>query len=102
MEVTVNEPVVSFIVPCYKLGHLLSDCVSSILCQTYEQFEVLIMDDCSPDQTPQVAACIFDPRVRYIRNTMNLGHLANYNRGIDMARGRYIWLISADDTLRRQ
>jgi glycosyltransferase involved in cell wall biosynthesis len=95
-----DAPTVSFIVPCYKLAHVLPDCVNSILCQSYRQFEVLILDDCSPDNTPDVAPSFNDPRVKSIRNEKNLGHLKNYNHGIAMARGRYVWLISADDRLR--
>jgi len=93
------NPKVTFIIPCYKLAHLLSECVNSILGQTYGNFEVLIMDDCSPDDTPAVAQSFSDPRVNYIRNEANLGHLRNYNKGIELARGEYIWLISADDYL---
>ncbi len=96
----VVSPTVSFVVPCYKLAHLLRECIESILCQTYGNFEVLIMDDCSPDNTPEVAQSFQDPRVKYIRNDPNLGHLRNYNKGISLARGKYIWLISADDYLR--
>jgi glycosyltransferase involved in cell wall biosynthesis len=59
------------------------------------------MDDCSPDNTPEVASSFADPRVIHVRNLPNLGHLRNYNKGIRMARGKYIWLISADDLLRR-
>jgi glycosyltransferase involved in cell wall biosynthesis len=95
------NPTVSFVVPCYNLGHLLKECVDSILSQTYRDFEVLIMDDCSPDQTPEVARSLDDPRVRHIRNEPNLGHLSNYNKGIRMTRGKYVWLISADDRLLR-
>jgi glycosyltransferase involved in cell wall biosynthesis len=68
--------------------------------QTYENFEVLIMDDCSPDNTPEVARSFKDPRVKHIRNEPNLGHLRNYNKGIELSQGEYIWLISADDSLR--
>ena len=93
-------PTVSFVVPCYKLAHLLSECVDSILCQTFGDFEVLIMDDCSPDNTEEVARSFQDPRVTYVRNDENVGHLRNYNKGIGMSRGKYIWLISADDRLR--
>lgn len=94
------SPKVTFVVPCYKLAHLLPGCVDSILSQTYRDFEILIMDDCSPDNTPEVAQSFNDPRVRHIRNEPNLGHLRNYNKGIQMARGQYVWLISADDRLR--
>ena len=95
------NPKVTFIVPCYKLAHLLPDCINSILTQTFGDFEVLIMDDASPDNTPEVAASFTDPRVRHIRNQPNLGHLRNYNKGIGLSRGEYVWLISADDYLHR-
>jgi glycosyltransferase involved in cell wall biosynthesis len=93
------EPKVTFVVPCYKLAHLLPECVNSILKQTYKDLEVLIMDDCSPDTTPEVAQSFNDPRVRHIRNEPNLGHLSNYNKGIGLAAGKYVWLISADDRI---
>jgi glycosyltransferase involved in cell wall biosynthesis len=95
------EPKVTFIIPCFKLAHLLSDCVNSILSQTFSNFEILIMDDCSPDNTPEIAASFRDPRVKHIRNEPNLGHLRNYNKGIALSRGEYVWLISADDYLHR-
>ncbi len=95
-----TTPAVSFIVPCYKLAHLLPECINSILAQSYGNFEVLIMDDCSPDDTAEVAQSFRDKRVRHIRNNSNLGHLNNYNKGISLAVGRYVWLISADDYLR--
>ena len=96
-----RAPRVSFVVPCYKLGHLLGECITSILSQSYEDFEVIVMDDCSPDATGEVVAAIRDPRVRCVRNGKNLGHMRNYNRGVAAARGTYVWLISADDRLRR-
>jgi len=96
-----QDPTVSFVVPCYKLAHLLPECVNSILSQTYSDLEVLIMDDCSPDDTQEVARSFKDPRVKHIRNDPNLGHLRNYNKGINLARGKYVWLISADDYLRK-
>jgi glycosyltransferase involved in cell wall biosynthesis len=96
-----SQPNVSFVVPCYNLGHVLRECVESILAQTYGDFEVLIMDDCSPDQTSEVASSFKDPRVNHVRNPVNLGALPNYNKGIAMSAGHYVWLISADDCLRR-
>ena len=94
-------PKVSFVVPCYNIAHLLSECVHSILSQTYEDFEILIMDDCSPDHTPEVAQSFHDPRIKHVRHKKNLGHLRNYNAGIALARGQYVWLVSADDCLRK-
>jgi glycosyltransferase involved in cell wall biosynthesis len=93
-------PLVSFVVPCYKLAHLLPQCVNSILAQSFQDFEILIMDNCSPDHTPEVATSFNDPRVKHVRNEANLGHVRNFNKGITMARGKYVWLVSADDWLR--
>ena len=94
------NPLVSFVVPCYKLAHLLPQCVSSILRQSYQNYEILIMDNYSPDNTPEVAASFGDPRVKHIRNETNLGHVRNFNKGITLANGKYVWLISPDDWLR--
>lgn len=94
-------PLVSFIVPCYNFGRFLPECIGSILHQTYRNFEILIMDDCSSDDTPEVAASFQDSRVSHVRNEVNVGHLRNYNKGLKMAHGKYIWLISADDYLRK-
>ena len=101
METFLKSPMVSFVVPCYKLAHLLPECINSILSQSFRDIEVLIMDDCSPDNTAEVARSFQDPRIKHIRNDPNLGHLRNYNKGISLSRGNYVWLISADDYLRR-
>ncbi|HXR47151.1 MAG TPA: glycosyltransferase [Candidatus Limnocylindrales bacterium] len=95
-----ESPSVSFIVPCYNMAGPMSECVCSILKQTYQDFEILIMDNCSPDNTPEVARSFSDPRVRYIRNETNLGHVRNFNKGVTLARGKYVWMIAADDSLR--
>ena len=98
---TKATPTVSFVVLCYKLAHLLPECVNSILSQTYSDFELLIMDDCSPDNTQEVAKSFQDPRVKYVRNEKNLGVLRNENEGVHQSRGKYVWIISADDYLRK-
>ncbi len=94
------SPLVSFVVPCYKLAHLLPQCVNSILSQDFKDFEVLIMDNCSPDQTPHVAQSFDDARVQHVRNESNLGHIRNFNKGITLAAGKYVWILHADDLLR--
>lgn len=95
-----NRPTVSFVVLCYKLGHYLGECLSSILAQSYANFEILVMDDCSPDETPQVARSFPDPRVHHIRQPVNRGGYANLNDGLARCRGEFVWIISADDYLR--
>lgn len=94
------NPLVSFVVPCYKLAHLLPQCVQSIIGQSYQNFEILILDNCSPDDTPEVSASFNDPRVKHIRNETNIGHVRNFNKGITLASGKYVWLLSPDDWLR--
>ena len=93
------DPLVTFVVPCYNLAHLLPECLNSILVQTYRDFEVLVMDNCSPDNTPEVVQSFQDPRLQHVRNQTNIGHVRNFNKGIAMARGKYVWLVSADDFL---
>jgi hypothetical protein len=98
--VCAEAPAVSIVIPCYNLAHLLRQCVEPVLSQTYRNFEVLVMDNCSPDDTPAVAASFGDARVVHIRHERNLGHVGNFNEGIRRARGKYVWLISADDAPR--
>jgi glycosyltransferase involved in cell wall biosynthesis len=82
------------------MAELMFECVSSILKQTYPEFEIIVMDNCSSDNTPEVARSFDDPRVKYIRNETNIGHIRNFNKGITLTRGKYLWLIAADDSLR--
>lgn len=82
------------------MAELMSECVRSILKQTCLEFEIIVMDNCSTDNTPEVARSFNDARVRYIRNETNLGHIRNFNKGITLARGKYLWLVAADDLLR--
>ncbi len=91
---------VDVVIPCYKYAHYLEFCVNSILSQRGVDVRILIVDDCSPDNTPEVAAklCAADKRVSYTRNEKNLGLVGTVNRGLmDWATATYTLLISADD-----
>jgi glycosyltransferase involved in cell wall biosynthesis len=93
---------VDAVVPCYRYAHFLVDCVESLLTQERVDIRVLIIDDCSPDDTEVVAARLVaqDPRVHYRRHTSNCGHIATYNEGLlEWATGEYCILLSADDML---
>jgi len=92
-------PRVSFVVPCFNYGRFLNECIASILAQSFMDFEILICDDASTDDTPERVSSFVDGRIRYIRREQNIGHLKNYDDGIRQAQGELIWLISADDKL---
>lgn len=91
----------SFLVPCFNYGQYLSECINSIQNQTFQNWELIILDDASTDNTPEIAKALAseDSRIQYHRHPNNIGHLANYNVGIALAKGELIWLISADDCL---
>jgi glycosyltransferase involved in cell wall biosynthesis len=93
---------VDVVVPCYNYARYLEGCVNSVLNQRDVDVRVLIVDDASPDATPEVAGKLVssDRRVSYLRNAVNLGLTATANRGvIDWARAEYTALVSADDAL---
>ncbi len=92
---------VDVVVPCYRYGRFLRDCVGSVLSQSLADVRVLIIDDASPDDTPEVAAALAaeDPRVGVRRHAVNRGHIATYNEGIEWAAADYMLLLSADDFL---
>jgi glycosyltransferase involved in cell wall biosynthesis len=92
---------IDVVVPCYRYGRFLEECVVSVLSQSGIEIRVLIIDDASPDDTPQVASRLvrMDPRVTYVRHQNNKGHIATYNEGIEWISSKYYLLLSADDYL---
>ena len=98
-----GSPSVAVVVPCYRYADVLEGCVDSVLTQRAVDVRVLILDDCSPDETPQVAQRIArrDSRVEYRRSVRNRGLIRTANEGLDWARqrGDYTVLLSADDRL---
>ncbi|MCE2469887.1 MAG: glycosyltransferase family 2 protein [Dehalococcoidia bacterium] len=94
-----ESPKVSVVIPTYNRAALLPRAVNSVLTQTCQDFEVLIVDDCSSDDTPAVAAGFADPRVRYFRHETNRGLSAGVNTGIANARGEFVALLEDDDAL---
>ena len=67
------EPLVSICIPAYNVENVLSEALHSILHQTYQKIEIILVDDGSTDNTPDVAQSIVDDRIHYIRNKSNLG-----------------------------
>ena len=75
-------------------------CIETVLSQTFEDFELLVVDDASSDETPRTVASFDDGRIRVLRNEMNLGQVASLNRGLREARGELIARIDHDDWCR--
>lgn len=94
-------PTVSVIVPCYRYGHLLEGCVASVLSQEGVEAQVLILDDCSPDSSFEVASALAarESRVEVRRHRRNAGLIATANEGLRWAQGDCLLLLSADDLL---
>lgn len=95
-------PAVSVVIPCYRYGHYLRDCVNSVLGQEEVDVRVLIIDDASPDDSAGMATQLAaeDERVEVRLHRENMGHIATYNEGLlEWADSEYSVLISADDLL---
>ncbi len=91
-------PTFSIIVPVYKTADYLSRCISSILNQTYADFELILIDDGSPDRCPAICDeyASHDTRIKVIHHN-NGGVSSARNFGLNTAAGRYIWFIDSDD-----
>ncbi|MGD1078790.1 MAG: glycosyltransferase [Candidatus Sulfotelmatobacter sp.] len=87
------------IVPCYRYGRYLRECVTSLLTQSFRNIRVVIINDASPDRTADVASDLLrqDSRVSYIEHSKNKGHIYTYNEGIEWVSADYLLLLSADD-----
>lgn len=96
-----TTPTVSVVIPCYNYGHYLPFAVESVVSQEGVEVDVLVIDDCSTDDSLRVAEELAarHPQVRVVRNEKNLGLIGTANRGLATATGTYFLLISADDAL---
>jgi len=88
---------VSVCVPTFNRATYLAQCLESILQQTFTDFELIVIDNASTDETPSVVAEISDSRLRYYRNPTNIGQIRNVNRGLALASGEYICVCHDDD-----
>ncbi|HVM31555.1 MAG TPA: glycosyltransferase [bacterium] len=95
------SPEVSILIPTYNQAPFLDQAISSALMQTFPSLEVVVLDDASQDETPQVAQkWKADPRFRYLRNDRNLGRVANYRKAVaECARGEWVLMLDGDDYL---
>ncbi len=93
-----SKPTVSVIIPTYNRAHMVGRAIRSVLNQTYQDFELIIVDDASTDNTEEVVKSFNNERLRYIRLRENSGSsVAPRNTGIEIARGEYIAFLDSDD-----
>lgn len=100
-----EQPLVSILMPCYNHENFLPDCLDSILGQTYENIELLICDDCSPDGSWTVIES-YEARLRQrfarvelMRDQINCGVTKNVNRMLALAKGEFVKTIASDDAM---
>lgn len=96
-EMVPDAPQVSVIIPTYNRSWGLARAVESVLAQTFTDFELVVTDDASPDDSGAVARSFADPRVVYRRNPVNLGVPGNWAAGLRLARGEYVCFLMDDD-----
>jgi len=88
---------VSVILPTYNRAQYLKRAIESVLNQSYNDFELVIINDGSTDNTLEVLLEYHDPRIKIIRNEVNIGFVKSLNKGINYAKGKYIARIDDDD-----
>lgn len=91
------EEIISIVVPVYNCERFIEETIRSVLNQTYQKFELILVNDCSRDNSVNVIQDFKDSRIRLINQPQNMGAYAARNRGVSEASGRYIAFLDADD-----
>ncbi len=92
-----NKPLVSIVMPTYNRGYIIEKAILSAVSQTYANWELIIVDDASTDETESVVAGIRDDRIRYVKNEINRGANFSRNRGCSLAKGDYLAFLDSDN-----
>ena len=94
-------PQISVVIPMYNVENYVGECLDSLLGQTFQDFEVIIIDDASPDNSYEICKKLYgvNEKVRIIRHEKNQGLGPARNTGIENARGKYIYFVDSDDAI---
>lgn len=92
-----SSPFISVVMPVYNGEKYLCEAIDSILNQTFKDFEFIILNDGSTDKTEEIILSYEDPRIKYVKNEVNLQIVKTLNKGIALAKGKYIARMDADD-----
>lgn len=96
-----SNPLVSVCIPVYNGGHCISQTIKNVLEQTFEDFELIIVNDNSKDNTEEVVRSFTDNRIKYYKNSENIGMVPNWNKSVCYASGKFIKLLCADDLIEK-
>jgi glycosyltransferase involved in cell wall biosynthesis len=96
-ENSIKPVLISIIVPAYKQARYLGETIRSVLNQTYSYFEIIVVDDASPDNTSEIVRGFDDSRIQYILHSENRGLSASRNTGIQASSGEILAFLDADD-----
>jgi glycosyltransferase involved in cell wall biosynthesis len=94
-----SVPDVSVCMPVYNGSAYIAASIESVLAQTYKGLQLIVSDNCSTDNTGEIAQRFRDPRMCYVRNSTNLGPVGNFNRCIELAQGKYVCIFHHDDVM---
>lgn len=92
-----SPPLVSILMLTYNRAHFIGEAITSVLAQSYQNWELLILDDGSTDDTAQVVSSYPDTRIRYLRDEVNRGLLYRRREAVKLARGQYLAVLDSDD-----
>jgi len=94
-----KHPFVSICIPVFNGENYISEAINSVLAQSYTNFELIIIDNCSTDLTEKIICGFNDKRITYKRNESNIGSIKNFNKCVGSASGEYFLLLPHDDLL---
>ena len=93
------NPLVSICIPCFNFEKTIVQAIESAISQTYDNIEIIIVDDCSSDNSYEIVKNISDSRIKLYKNEKNLGMSQNWNKCVTYASGEYVHFLHGDDIL---
>ncbi len=99
MDMQSKAPLVTIIMPAYNMEAFIAEAIDSVIAQSISDWELLVIDDCSTDDTQRIVADLAnkDPRIQLLVNEENMGVSRTRNRGMAMSRGKFVALLDSDD-----
>lgn len=94
-----TNPEISIVIPMFNCESFIAECLESIFQQTFEDFEIIIVNDRSTDRSAEISRSYRDPRIMFLENSKNLGANLTRNVGIDHSRGKYVYFMDHDDAI---